>query len=175
MIVVTVLAIVMMSSAEKPSLAQQGEKSQAATPGGSYRLEFTVSEIENGKTVNSRSYTMMVGGSSIGQVRVGSRMPVEAGEKGSLQYLEIGQNIDSRLISEQERYIVLDTSLEISSLLPAQPGSAVPLSTRNPIIRQVKSRGQGQVELGKPTMISSLDDVGSERRFRLEVLATRTK
>jgi hypothetical protein len=172
--VVSILAMaIIMGLAVRQSLAQQGEKPQA--PAGSYRLEFTVYEMEDGKTVNSRSYTMTVGGSTLGQVRAGSRVPVEAGEKGALQYLDIGQYIDSRLISERDRSIVLDTTSEISNLVPAQAGSEVPLSNRNPIIRQLKSRGQGEVELGKPTVISSLDDVSSKRRFRLEVLATRIK
>jgi len=95
------------------------------------------------------------------------------------QYLDIGQNIDCRIVSENDRYLVLDTTSETSSIAPAAAGGEVPLSRSNPIIppiiRQLKSRSFGAVEFGKPTVISSLDDVSSKRRFRLEVVATRIK
>jgi len=176
-----VLAIFAIVMAAKPSLAQQNtaEKSEAAKPAGSYRLDFTVSEMDDSKTLNSRAYTMMLTGARTGQVRAGSRMPVQSAgsETGpvTMSYLEIGQSIDCRIEAEQDRYLVLDTAVDISSMAPAPTGGEVPLSSKNPIIRSLKAHTFGSVEVGKPTVISSLDDVSSKRRFRLEVVVTKIR
>jgi hypothetical protein len=51
----------------------------------------------------------------------------------------------------------------------------VTLSSKNPIIRQLKAHTFGSVEVGKPTVISGLDDVSRKRRFRLEVVVTKIR
>jgi hypothetical protein len=123
-ILATVLAIFVIVMAAKPSLAQQNtaEKSEAAKATGSYRLDFTVSEMDDGKTLNSRAYTMMLAGARAGQVRAGSRMPVQSArsETGpvTMSYLDIGQRIDCPIQAQQERYLVLETTVDISSMAP---------------------------------------------------------
>jgi len=180
-IVTVLLAIIVTILGTKLIFAQEneGEKSEAAKTRSTFRLDFTISEMDDSKTLNSRGYTMMLTGTMVGQVRAGSRLPVQQAMSetapATTSYLDIGQSIDSRIISEQDRYLVLDTTLEISSLAPASSGGDVPLSGKNPVIRQLKARTFGSVELGKPTMISSLDDVSSRRRFRLEVVATKIR
>jgi hypothetical protein len=180
--VLAIIVVVVVS--DTPCWAQQNAAAENAQPtkiSGSYRLEFTVMEVEDGKTLNSRTYTMMLSGTPLGQVRAGSRVPLETGGKRnsiepmSSQYFDTGQNIDCRIVAEHGQYLVLDTSLDMSTLAPARPGGELSMSNGYPIIRQLKARTWGAVDLGKPTVITSLDDLSTSRRFRLEVLVTRVK
>src|SRR5713101_1665385 len=69
--------------------------------GSTYRLEFVLTEFENGKKVNARSYQMVVHSNAGRQsARVGSRVPIATGGSGTItqfNYQDIGVNIDARL------------------------------------------------------------------------------
>lgn len=42
-----------------------------------------------------------------------------------------------------------------------------------PVIRQLKQDVNALVPLGKPTLLASIADVNSKKRYQLEVVATR--
>ena len=80
-------------------------KAVSPKPLSAYRLEYTLSEIENGKKINTRSYTMVTEvGDNWNRLRIGNRLPVasESGANRQFQYLDIGMNIDCRLLREQD-------------------------------------------------------------------------
>ncbi len=137
-----------------------------------YRLEFTVREMEEGKRLNSRTYIMSVQDGSNGMIRVGSRVPYYTG-KDQFQYFDVGINIDCHL-REHETYLSLDNiGIEISSVVkPDSPGSN---QTPNPVVRSVRARVDAAVTPGKPMSVASMDDASSNRRFEVEVTATKVK
>jgi hypothetical protein len=136
-----------------------------------YRLEFVVRELEDGKKINSRSYTMSVQDGDTGRIRVGNRIPYNTG-KDQFQYFEVGINIDCRL-HDHGSYILLEgTSIEISSIVKDESSTG---GTPNPIVRQARSSVAAAITPGKPTVITSLDDVSSNRRYEVEVTATKVK
>ena len=144
---------------------------KAVKPLSVYRLEFTVREVEDGKRLNSRIYTLSVEDGSHGSIRVGNRVPFSAG-KDQFQYYDVGINIDCRL-HERENFLLLDnTGIEISSIVKDESPSAASL---NPVVRQARAQVDVAVTPGKPTMVTALDDVSSNRRYEVEVTATKVK
>src|SRR5579863_6601453 len=95
-----------------------------------YRLEFTVREVEDGKRLNSRTYTMSVQDGDTGQIRVGNRVPYNTG-KDQFQYFDVGVSIDCRL-QDHDSYVLLQRgSIEISSVAKDESTAA---GTLNPVI-----------------------------------------
>ncbi len=65
-----------------------------------------------------------------------------------------------------------DRSRTESSSVVGGTGLAAPGA---PVIRQVRTEGDSLVTLGKPTVVATLDDVGTNRRYEIEVTVTKVK
>src|SRR5438876_5368802 len=95
-------------------------------PSGVYNIKFVVSELENGKVTNQRTYTAVVREERHGVLKTGNRVPVATGSSRdnaaniSFQYLDVGFNADFN-ISEREGKIDLDLSGDLSSIAPPDP------------------------------------------------------
>jgi hypothetical protein len=153
------------------------DKPRGESGGVSYRLDFALHEVENGKRVSSRAYTMMVQRGNDNhdaewtRSRVGSRVPVTTGSNPSqTQYMDVGVNIDCRMWGADDA-LVLENTVEFSSLA-ALPNAA---PDAHPVVRQLKATSFATIAAGKPTVIGSLDGVDSPRRTEIEVTATRVK
>jgi hypothetical protein len=157
------------------SVSAQEEKGklEAATteqkPVVAYRIEFNVREIEDGKRLNSRNYMMMAEDGDWARVRVGTRVPYQVAEK-EFQYQNIGMNIDCRP-REREDSLVLAIVVEFSSLAPRTETAPI----FNPVFRSERTEVQSIVTPGKPTLVASMDDVVTNRRYEIEVTATKVK
>ena len=172
-----VLALVLAGLVFVPRAAAQesarGSETQAK-PSDSYRIEFTVNEMDNGKKINSRSYSMQIRAETVPKwtdwkrLRVGSQVPI-AGEGGiQYTYRDVGMQIDCRLMPLVEGKVAVATTWDYSSL-GAGPGTDAP----HPVIRHVRSEVEATVPLDKPTVISEVDDVASTRRYVFEVKAAK--
>lgn len=156
------------------SASAQQEKSKEAVATGqkpvvAYRIEFNVRELENGKRLNSRTYMMMAEDKEWARIRVGNRVPIQTAGQ-SFQYHDVGMNIDCRPY-ERDDGVLLIIQVEFSSVVPQTQGGSTP----NPVFRTDRSEVQSIVALGKPTLVASIDDVDSVRRFEIEVTATKVK
>jgi len=153
--------------------AQQEKPKEEATavqkPLVAYRIEIIVREFEEGKPANSRKYTMLVADNNRGKIRVGNRVPYQS-SAGMYQYQDVGMNIDC-VPKERGENLSLYTSVEFSSLAGSQ--GAAP--NMNPVFRSERSEVESVVTLGKPTVVATMDDVGSTRRYEIEVTATKVK
>lgn len=169
---------------DKAEHEESTPKTAALRPGGAYRLEFTLSELEDGKKVNTRSYSMLAqAGGVLNKLRIGARVPVPTGggfrpnESSALantqfQYMDVGMNIDCR-VQEQDGYLVLSTTIDSSTFTqPPVQSASVPTQ---PVVRQLRVDLGTVVSLDKPTLVTSVDDPSSKRRFQLEVTATKPK
>jgi hypothetical protein len=141
-----------------------------------YKLDYVFSEVQNGKRVNSRSYSTLLHSGERGSIRLGSRMPIlvsqASGTPGTLQYMDIGVNIDCRVEHDVESGVALFTSVDMSSIAPEQPGEN---RTGAPIVRQTKLQVDNIVPLDKRTLIGSADQVDGNGRFDFEVTATKVR
>lgn len=155
--------------------AQQNESGQqpAATPSNTYRVQYTVSEVADGKRINSRSYETLAQEPAGGQVawtqiRMGNKVPIP-GEKEP-HYIDVGISIDTGLQREGGQ-MVMKTRFELTSLAPEQGGSPSAM----PVLRSIKFNSDHLVSTGQKVLVSSGEDVNTNRRFEVEAQLTRVK
>lgn len=165
------------STAEAKATAQAKAEAESAAaaakvekPVHAYRLDFSVKELEDGKVVNSRQYSMNLQADDANEIKIGTRVPVETGEGRQYQYIDVGTNIWCR-IGERSDGIPLSVRAEISNFaIPDQAGRE-----SRPVIRQLKINASTLALLGKPMVIGSVDDPNSKRQFQLEVTVSKLK
>jgi len=178
---------------EKTAGSEQGESAKAVTAGGQsnadqhtkliqpYRLDFSFNEIEGGKKINTRHYSINLTAGSANEVKIGTRVPVATGETGppaaQFQYLDLGTSIWA-LLREGSDELQLEVRSEISSTKhedvdvdPRAPHTAF----TPPIVSQIKISGSTLLVTGKPIIIGTADDPYSSRQFQLEVIATKLR
>jgi hypothetical protein len=158
-----------------PLAAQESttQTAAAAKPAAAYRLEFVLNELQNGKKIKSHHYEMLAQEGQLNKLRTGVRVPVSVGTApSSYQYLDVGMNIDCRL---QER----GSDGQVALLIIADSSNVtIPEGEQfahAPVIQQLRTEVDTLVSPGKPTVVSSMDDPSSTRRFQLEVTATRVQ
>ncbi len=176
------LTVVMAGFAAITVSAQDAPKSSTpeATPERYYRLNLVLEEINDaGKVTNTRSFveTVMTGrGGPNGQIRTGSRIPIQTGaHDGStqFQYIDLGVNFDVRQVKEIGDKLAFFLSAEVSSLADNNAGGASANLRGDPVIRQNKWDSSVLIPVGKPAVVYSADDLDSKGKMQVEVTATR--
>ena len=171
-----------------PARAQDESKTDSpkapakVQPIDSYRLDFSFSEVADGKNVNSRHYSMDLNRGDSNEIKIGSRVPVATGTNSpsmpatmQYQYLDIGTNIWAQL-REHGDQLVLAVRSEVSNVDTSNDGErAGGTSLLPPVVRQIKISGTTLLATGKPILIGSMDDPNSKRQFQLEVTVTKLK
>jgi hypothetical protein len=171
--IVAVIVVLMTTFAPGRAAAQESDSELARKAEkilNAYRLDFFVNEMEDGKKVNTRQYSMNLNSDNSNELKIGTRVPVEA-KQGEFQYLDVGTSIWSHL---QERSGALDLSVraEVSNFaLPEQNQGR----DMRPVLRQLKINASTLALLGKPMLVGSVDDPNSKRQFQLEVTVTKLK
>jgi hypothetical protein len=174
-----------------PAQAQDESKTESPKqppkirPVDPYRLDFSFNEVADGKTVNTRRYSMDVTAGESNEIKIGTRVPVASGTNDprmpaavQYQYLDVGTNIWAQL-REHGDDLMLVVRSEVSNLdTSSGDGSAgaSPAAERlGPVIRQIKISGSTSLITGKPILIGSMDDPNSKRQFQLEVTVTKLR
>lgn len=145
---------------------------QAQTPPRSFRLDYTLTESEDGKKIDSRQYSISVGGGTAsgrpwqGQVQIGTRVPVVMKSDGTIEYVDVGTKING-LIGMRDGAQVLDTDCDVSSVAPDEAKV-----DGRPILRTLMIRNETPVVVGKAMMAGAAEDPNSKRKFELEVKVT---
>lgn len=157
---------------------QQSMRDEATShkPLTAYRLDFVLSELADGKKVNSRSYSVLAQTDGrMNKLRSGARYPVSTQNEQKItqiQYLDIGVNIDCRL-EEQDGVVSLYATIDSSSASWPSPDTAH-TPAGQPVIIQMRSEVRSPLRPGTSTVISSMDDPASKRRFQVDVTATKS-
>jgi len=155
------------SNAEAKS---QARASAEEKPVHAYRLDFSVTELEDGKKINSRQYSLNLNADDANEIKIGTRVPVEAGHE-QFQYMDVGTSIWCR-IGERPDGIPLAVRAEMSNFAIPDQGAG---HESRPVIRQFKINASTLAVLGKPMVVGSVDDPNSKRQFQLEVTVTKLK
>src|SRR6202162_3795679 len=134
-------------------------------PVHAYRLDFSVNELEDGKKINGRQYSMNLNADDANEIKIGTRVPVES-KQGEFQYLDVGTNIWCR-IGERANGLPLSVRAEISNFALPRPEEQE--HANRPVLRQLSIRASTVAQLGKPMVVGSVDDPNSRRQFQLEV------
>lgn len=151
-----------------PAAAEEGPY-RRERPKSAYRADYQIYEVEDGKRVNERAFTLSVVEGSTAVLRAGSRVPIAA-EKGP-QYLDVGLRITCRVAEREEGDVVLDTDVEQTSFV-AEPPTILPAT---PFLRSLGQSVSTRLAPGKPVLVSRLDDVTTKKRTEVEVTLTRTR
>lgn len=162
------------SASSPSSLANKSAESQVKPksdekPPDEYHLEFSLNEFEDGKKINTRQYSMHVSINEPGEIKIGSRVPVET-KAGEFEYLDVGASISAR-ISDSRGQIQLHVHADLSTMVGADHNQQMPYVRE--VIRQVRMGGTVNLPMAKTVVIDSADDSDSKRQFQLEVTATK--
>lgn len=155
--------------------AQQPDLAKASEALNSYRLDFTLSELDDGKKINTRQYSMHSRPNDSNQIKIGTRVPVES-KQGEFQYLDIGMNIRCRLIDQSDLAglggtVSLSVHADLSNFaIPEQQGQSM-----RPAIRQMQIEASTIAALGKPVVVGVVDDPNSKHQYQLEVTVTKLR
>ena len=182
---ITMLIIALFGSARSAHAQDQQKETGAKNVEESvdaYRLDFSFNELDEGKKLNTRRYTIDLTGGRPDDIKIGTRIPVVTANCNSssssssgnaseqYQYIDLGIHLWAQLIGHGGE---LHVSGEISSLDTSAGSEAS--SRLGPIIRQIKIEGSTALVLGKPIIIGSADDPNSKRQFQLEVVVAKLK
>ncbi len=135
-------------------------------PHKSYRLTYTVTEVDAGKTTSTEHYSTILTSGQQSILKEGDKVPVATGSysNGSTEtqftYLDVGMNIESTIASATEGFI-LKLKIERSSL-------STPVTISNvqePVVRQRVLQTTSKLTLDKPVMLGSMDVPGSTHRI----------
>ena len=153
-----------------------------------YRLDFSFNEVADGKTVNTRHYSMDLTAGDTNEIKIGTRVPVATGSNNpstpaavQYQYLDIGTNIWAQLREHGDELMLAVRSdvsnLDTNSGDGSAGGNPAPEHRLDlgPVIRQIKISGTTLLVTGKPIIIGTMDDPNSKRQFQLEVIVTKLK
>lgn len=143
---------------------------QSVSGNSTYKLDFVLTEMQNGKRINSRAYSMLTREGENAKIRLGDRVPVPA-SGGQYQYVEIGTNLDARPAKEVEGGLPLRVLASVESMLPEQQGEKLPV----PMVRHLSYEVDAVVPLGRQTLISSADELVGERHLQIEVTAVKVR
>jgi hypothetical protein len=157
-----------------PAKSSTEEKSSEHTekPKHAYRLDFSLNELEDGKKINTRQYSLNENSDDSNEMKIGTRVPVDTNTKeGEFQYIDVGTTIWCQ-IRERSDGIALIVRAENSNFAIPEQGAG---HDARPVIRQLKISGSTLALLGKPNIIGSMDDPNSKRQFQLEVTVTKLR
>jgi len=177
-------AIVMQATPEQLMLAQR-LLNDLDRPKKTYRLTYTVTEMDAGKPIGTQHFAMIVVSGQNTTLKQGSKVPIATGtySPGSsganagatglqtqFTYLDVGMNFDATL-DEFVNGVRLRSNVEQSSIAEERSG----VGPQDPIVRQTSLKGASFLTPGKPLMLGSVDIPGSTRHLDVEVVMEMVK
>ena len=134
-----------------------------------YRLTYTMTERDGGKTIGVQHFSIIVASGSRTNFKQGSRVPISVatnaapGSNAEITYIDIGQEIEASLDGYLDG-VRLRTKVVQSSI--AEDKSSV--GTQPPVIRQTTLEGTANLVQGKSLVLGSLDVPGSTRHLDIQ-------
>lgn len=189
MLAMILIAVAMAGLAAKAAGAQESNPKPAGEtiePGHSYRVDFLISELDDGKKINTRQYAMNLNAGESNEMKIGTRVPVEV-KQTEIEYLDVGTSIWCRLrdgrnslpsehglkeLSWLGNDVMLNLKTEITNFaLPDQQGG----DRMRPAIRGMKIESSTIAVVGKQMVVGVVDDPNSKRQYQLEVTVTKLR
>jgi hypothetical protein len=160
------------TAADQPAKKDVAEQ-EAKPPDSYYKLNLAIYELDDGKRINQREYSMIRGtkGGPPATIRVSTRVPIYVEEK-KLQYIDAGLEIRCWLKEPLVGKLPVQCDINISNFVLEQQ-FADPKNSAGPMLRTANVGTETIVTPGKPTVIANIDDVNSKKRTQIEVTATR--
>jgi hypothetical protein len=175
---------------DKPKTEGKPKAEVQTTP---VKVQIVFTEFEGDKKVKSLPYTLYVNAPDAldvqpiwARMRIGSRVPVyTGGDKGSMQYLDVGTNIDSRAAHTGDGRLWLSLNMErswvdgdVSVPVTKSESSGSETSSghfREPIIRNFRTELELKLREGQPIESTMATDPISGKVLKVEVSFTTVK
>jgi len=165
-------------TADQPAKDQPPKKEVLAGRDGMtenfFKLTFVMYELDDGKRTNQRDY-MLIGrtDNQPSSIRVSTRVPVYTEEK-KMTYVDAGLTIRCSLKEQVDRRVQFHCDIEISSFVrPEQIASSGNAGPAAPVLRTTRTESWALLTLGKPAILTTVDDINSAKRMQIEVTATK--
>lgn len=165
-------------TSEQPAKDQPQKKEVLAGQNGMtenfFKLAFVMYELDDAKRTNQRDY-MMIGrtDNQPTSIRVSTRVPVYAEEK-KVTYIDVGLSIRCSMKEQVDRRVQFHCDIEISSVVrPEQIASSGNGGPAAPVLRTTRTESWALLTLGKPAILTTVDDINSTKRMQIEVTATK--
>ena len=156
------------------------DRKDAASVSGLYKVEINFRDGNDSGAMTDRRYAMLMTDSKKAVFKVGIKSPVVSGSiqpagNGAavgteVTYLDVGVNIEC-ILHETGGRVAFHGSLDMSNIAGNESGPVA--GVRNPTIRQTKLELDATVDLGKPTVVASIDDPLTARKLQVEATITR--
>ncbi len=143
-------------------------------PRKTYRLTYTIAEMDSGKRIGIQHFAMVVVSGQRTDLKQGTKVPVITGTMTSpgstsaqtqFTYIDVGLNLTATL-DESANGVRLRTKAEQSSV--AEGASTA--GPNDPVVRQTILEGTSILTPGKPLVLGSIDVPGSTRHLDVEVV-----
>lgn len=137
-------------------------------PKKTYRLTFTISEMDSGKRIGVQHFAMIATSGQRTVAKQGSRVPIVMGsttDGSSVQYLDIGLNFDATM-SENSNGAMLRAKVEQTNVAEERSG----VGPQDPVVRQTILESTSFLQAGKPLVLGSMDIPGSTRHLDVDVV-----
>ncbi len=164
-------AITIRATAEDMETAQQ-LIADLDQPRKVYRLTYTITDMDGGKSVGSQQFTLLVTSGEKSTFKQGSRVPIMTGtiagqpEGTQMQYQDIGLSINA-LVTGSPEALNLHTKIEQSSLAEDKSTAA----TKDPVVGQTVFDESSQLSQSKSLILGKLDLPGTSRSREIAVMA----
>jgi type II secretory pathway component GspD/PulD (secretin) len=150
-------------------------------PRNTYRITYTLTELDAGKTISTQHYSMLLGNGEHTSLKEGNKVPIATGSysDGDLKangiqtqftYLDVGMNFDAT-ISVSGASVQLKSKVEESSLDQPVTISGV----TEPVIRQSVLDGTSSLTLDKPAMLGTIDVPSSTHHIDIAAVVEQVK
>ncbi len=163
-------AIVLRGPAEAETLVQK-LINELDRPKKSFRLTYTITEMDNGKRVGTpQHFAMIVADGHSVTLKQGSRVPIATGSAGpgvqtQFTYMDVGIDFEATLTSDAAGAL-LKSKVDQTAVADS-PGTG---DLHQPVVRHATLEGTSLLTLGKPLMLGSVDVPGSTRHLDVEAV-----
>jgi hypothetical protein len=147
--------------------------------GNFFKLAIVMYELDDGKRTNQRDY-MMIGRTDNhpSSIKVATKVPITTLEKGDEKqytYTDVGLKINCSMKEQVDRRLQLHCDIEISNFIrPEQIANATGnAGLAAPFLRTTRTDSWALLTLGKPAILTTVDDINSTKRMQVEVTATK--
>ena len=153
-------------------------------PRKTYRVTYTLTELDAGKTVSTEHYSMLLADGQHTTMKEGNKIPIATGTYSNgaastspssevqtqFTYLDVGMNFDTT-ITVTGNSVLLKSKVEDSSL--DQPVTIAGVT--EPVVRQSVLDGTSILTLDKPFMLGTIDIPNTARHMDIAVLIEQIK
>jgi type II secretory pathway component GspD/PulD (secretin) len=169
------LAITLVGTPDEVDAAQK-MIAELDRPRKTYRITYTLTELENGSHAGAQKYVLIAASGEQSSLVAGTKVPIftaapdKPGAPAQIQYIDLGLKIRATPQSSANG-LRLATSVERSSVAGEKPL----VGAQDPTINQTTFNATANLIEGTPQALGSLDVPGTTKRLEIAVVAEAVK